>query len=394
MLLGILKSMVNEIKRAGIFCFYEKDGIVDDFVEYLLQEMEKCVDKLYIIVNGELCDSGRNKLNKYSHNLYIRNNVGFDGGAYADFFVNYIDIEEISSWDELVIFNDTFFGPIISVENIFEKMSLNDVDFWGMRYVDRNVCNYIESYFLVFRSDIVKNRELYYYFVDNYIYLCNATYRETCSAFERGLFGYLTSKGYSFGSFVKDNRYDIFFEPDVNMVKCGLPIIKKKCLNTDKYSKSVLDICFQYIISKTDYDINLIYNFYERVYEKKYILEEIDNEMVAERIKCAEPIPVYDVTEERLLRFLRNNNDIYIYGAGFIAGNVWWEYKYYIINMKGFVVSDKKHVDRYFGLSVYSVDDIPVNSNIIVALGKENAAEVAENIIYKHNTLFLYDINI
>ena len=62
--------------------------------------------------------------------------------------------------------------------------------------------------------------------------------------------------------------------------------------------------------------------------------------------------------------------------------------------MKGFVVSDKKHVDRYFGLSVYSVDDIPVNSNIIVALGKENAAEVAENIIYKHNTLFLYDINI
>ena len=48
-------------KRLGIYFFYDKQGIVDRFVPYFLDDLCKNLTKLIIICNGKLNDEGKVK---------------------------------------------------------------------------------------------------------------------------------------------------------------------------------------------------------------------------------------------------------------------------------------------------------------------------------------------
>ena len=50
---------------------------------------------------------------RYTNEIIIRENSGFNAGAYADVIVKVLD-DEIRDWDELVLCNDIFFGPWLS----------------------------------------------------------------------------------------------------------------------------------------------------------------------------------------------------------------------------------------------------------------------------------------
>ena len=49
-------------KRICIFVFYDKDGIVDDYVRYLLSELKKVISELVILVNGNIRKEEKSKL--------------------------------------------------------------------------------------------------------------------------------------------------------------------------------------------------------------------------------------------------------------------------------------------------------------------------------------------
>lgn len=113
----------NGMRRLGIFSFFDKDGIVDTYIEYLLMDLMLVIDKLIVVVNGKLCSAGREKFEKYAANVILRPNKGFDAGAYSEIIVNVLGEEEIKKWDEIVLCNDTFYGPFVSFCDIFNEMS-------------------------------------------------------------------------------------------------------------------------------------------------------------------------------------------------------------------------------------------------------------------------------
>ena len=43
----------KKIKRLGIYFFFDKDGIVDQFITYFLADLVKSLDRLVIVCNGE-----------------------------------------------------------------------------------------------------------------------------------------------------------------------------------------------------------------------------------------------------------------------------------------------------------------------------------------------------
>ena len=47
------------MKRLGIYFFFDKDGIVDKYVDYVLEDLTKHVDKLIVVCNGQLNERGR-----------------------------------------------------------------------------------------------------------------------------------------------------------------------------------------------------------------------------------------------------------------------------------------------------------------------------------------------
>lgn len=126
--------------RRGIFVFYDANGIVDEYVEVLLKSMEEILTNLLIVINGEIKLDSLLKLGKYADRIFFRENKGYDGGAYKDVFLNFAKDDKWESWDEVILFNDTFYGPLFSWSEIFDKMSKVDVDFWGLsRQVPRQI---------------------------------------------------------------------------------------------------------------------------------------------------------------------------------------------------------------------------------------------------------------
>ena len=93
------------MKRLGIFVFYDKEGIVDNYVCYLLKNLEKFLDHLIIICNGQLTDKGRKRLEAFSDDIHIRENTGYDAMAYKLAMTEYLGWDEILKYDEVLTFN-------------------------------------------------------------------------------------------------------------------------------------------------------------------------------------------------------------------------------------------------------------------------------------------------
>ena len=123
---------IDTYKRMGIFVFYDAMGVVDGYVEHLLESMQNEVQKLVVVVNGAIVGSSYQKLKKKSYEVYIRDNVGYDAGAYKDAVTKFLINEQMDKWDEILLFNDTFYGPIYPWKDIFQKMKRENIDFWGL----------------------------------------------------------------------------------------------------------------------------------------------------------------------------------------------------------------------------------------------------------------------
>ena len=99
------------MKRLGIFVFYDKAGIVDGYVTYLLSQMKSVLCRLIVVSNVQLNQKEKSKLLDYADEYFERENKGFDAGAYKDTLCNFIGWNEVKKYDELLLFNDTFYAP-------------------------------------------------------------------------------------------------------------------------------------------------------------------------------------------------------------------------------------------------------------------------------------------
>ena len=79
-----MKLIENDIKRCAIFLFYDKDGIVDDYVINLLECLKKSVDDILVVCNGIIPEESQLKFRTVTQDILIRDNAGFDVGGYRE----------------------------------------------------------------------------------------------------------------------------------------------------------------------------------------------------------------------------------------------------------------------------------------------------------------------
>ena len=87
------------MNRLGIFIFYDACGIVDQYVEVLLEGLLTVLNKLVIVINGNITNTSERKLRRYSANIFARENIGFDGGGYKDALLNLKENEKWEQWE-------------------------------------------------------------------------------------------------------------------------------------------------------------------------------------------------------------------------------------------------------------------------------------------------------
>ena len=117
-------------RRIAIYVIYDKDGILDGFRKYYLQELRKEVDDIVVVVSGTLTPESRCELEELTKDFFVRDNVGLLAGSWID-GIKHIGWQKLYEYDELFMLNDSFFGPFYPLKDMLNAMEESDADFYG-----------------------------------------------------------------------------------------------------------------------------------------------------------------------------------------------------------------------------------------------------------------------
>lgn len=99
-------------KRLTIYMTYNKNGIIDDYIVYMLKQLVNVSSDIIVVSNKKLKQREKEKIAFVSE--YIeRGNEKFDVGAYSQVIKELYDKRQIYEYDELVLINDSVFGPFL-----------------------------------------------------------------------------------------------------------------------------------------------------------------------------------------------------------------------------------------------------------------------------------------
>ncbi|MFG6279364.1 rhamnan synthesis F family protein [Microbacterium sp. S16(2024)] len=117
-------------RRLVVYVVYDRRGGVDEYVVHALAGLREHAARILVVVNGRLTPEGRARLEPVSDEVLVRENVGFDIWAHKE-ALDHVGAG-LSEFDEVVLTNDTWFGPVRPYGPVFERMDAQDIDFWGM----------------------------------------------------------------------------------------------------------------------------------------------------------------------------------------------------------------------------------------------------------------------
>lgn len=354
------------MNRLGIVVLYDAKGIVDRYVEVLLSSLQSKIQEYIIVINGFINDESLNRLKQYTTKIYIRENVGFDAGAYKDTFLKFVPQSIWKNYDEIVLMNNTFFGPVASMDEIWELFDADSVDFWGITRHPRQeladgsiVDSHIQSYFIVIKKRLIMSQ----YFSEFWEELSYPlTYQEAVENFEIKFTVFLEEKGFhgkslmdiKEGIILKENTENPCFHSYDLLKEFHIPFLKKKFLNLESPIYADMMDALEYIERETVYNTDLIW-------ESLFRLSSEDRNWSA-------------FSYSKLEKFYYKHTCIYIYGAGKYAQNMKRYFQYRRWNFECFLVSD--HADKTQNCNNYKDIKITQDDGIILALGRRAFYEV------------------
>ena len=141
-------------KDVAVFVHFDPNGIIHNFVLHYLDELNKSGRRIVFVTNSpKFPKSERKKLDGLVASILWRRNKGYDFGAYADGIKSLGDLHDLNS---LLICNDSVYGPVFSLKDMFNKMPAEKADIWAL--TDSWDTRYhLQSYFLLFHKKAIRH---------------------------------------------------------------------------------------------------------------------------------------------------------------------------------------------------------------------------------------------
>lgn len=259
------------MKRAGIFLFYDPEGKVDDYILGCLGSFQEHMDYLLVVSNSPLDETNRKRLESVSSEVMERKNVGYDVGAYRD-GLRHLGWDHMGDYDELVLFNYTFFAPIHPWAGLFERTDKWDTDFWGITEHDEVrphpflpklvMPRHIQSHWIAVRSSLSTTKDWRTYWEDMPPI---ESYNDSIQWHESRFTGYFNALGYR-----HEVAYNVDDYPSANpvfdnaslLLQDGCPILKRRNLfhnplHLDRFAIIGADMLEQALAAGYDTDLIL-----------------------------------------------------------------------------------------------------------------------------------------
>ena len=269
-------------------------------------------------------------------------------------------------FDDIVLFNNTFYGPFFDMEDIFNMFSADKtIDFWGLsKWIggespmlhEKDLPAHVQAYFVVIKKSILQS-SYWLGFWKNMSY--SRTYADAIRNFEVGLTTYFSEKGFRYTTWLEEQGGGRLLQPGkvvyneypYKMIsEYKFPVLKYKAITFFNSSQIVKIRDF---IKKTyDYDMDLILNHFKR----------------HEKYKNAAPF-----SNTALEEFYSKYDKIYVFGYGKYGKEMEAYFQYHGWSIYAFVVSDNLSDE-----TMLSLKDVDLNAKdgIIIALGKKNYEEM------------------
>ena len=289
-------------KRIAMYVIYDKDGILDGFRKYYLRELRKVCDTIVGVVSGTLTPESRAELEELTDDFFVRENKGLLAGSWID-GIAHIGWDKLEEYDELLMLNDSFFGPFFPLQDMMDAAEKSNADFYG---ATRNFENkeYREmwgrqlrhghfmgsiSYFYIIKRRLLHSNEFRSYWSQH------PDVKEDYDTYffaEIDFFDYVRDAGFIVDAYQTDKLKNYF--PDNlthNMVKLletdKVPFARIRPFATDMKDQSMHvgygrdpRLTLEYIDKHTDYDINLIWDYILRTKNLTDIFNQLQLEYV------------------------------------------------------------------------------------------------------------------
>ncbi len=259
------------MNRVLLYVHFNRHDKLSDYVLYQLQQIRSSYSKVIFITNSKISSSDKERLIGLYDGYIQRENIGFDFAAWRD-GIESIGWGGLSKYDSLTLMNDTCFGPVYPMEEVYEAMEQRDgVDFWGLTEHDANIVGmpgtngyipfHIQSYMQVFNINVIKSK-VFQKFWSNIQDYKDVT--KVIQEYETQLTSILKDAGFSCNVFFDTQKYSVDnnivdiqnyseFLPLVIM-KNKVPLVKiKSFIHTP--TKRIMRV-----IRKTQYPPQLIVN--------------------------------------------------------------------------------------------------------------------------------------
>ncbi|HEH9426663.1 TPA: rhamnan synthesis F family protein [Aeromonas sobria] len=278
------------MKRIAFYLFYDKDGVVDQYIQFKLSELKKSVEKIVVVSNSPLTNLGRETLENIGCDVLCRENIGFDVWGYKE-GMEYIGQDKLSQYDELIMLNYTFFGPIFPFEEMFSWAEQQpQLGFWGLSDHAEKTPNpftgtgtlhrHIQSHFIAVRKKLFQSPEFIAYWKN--MPMINS-YQDSILNHESKFTHYFEQRGFSYAVYIStedyQSEYPTFFEV-AEVLKNRCPIIKRRPffhepLWLDKCSID-LPAALQIAKEQSNYDLNFIYQNLARTTKPKDLASNLE----------------------------------------------------------------------------------------------------------------------
>lgn len=356
------------MKRLCVFVTYDFENVVDDYIGYMLRELRKVVDCLVVVCNYEYIASGIDNIQPFADRIFYRENTGFDAGAYKDVLCQYLGWDMICQYDELLLVNDSFYGPFYSFNDLLDGMEGTDADYWGMTRspeVERDGHMYgshIQSFFIALRQSILQSKEFRAFWEDM---AYPSTLMRAIVLFEIGMNTLLQELGFTGAAAMercprqwnlKKNENPHMLYPLELIRDAGIPVLKRKCLWLGNKGFADAIEALQFIEDECGYDVGLI---------MKHLL----------RINKGAGFMGLD-------QFYTEHSRIFIYGAGLYGRNLakYFVYKGWVFEKFLVTNSDNQPEDCL----CFNQADIVESDGIIIAVGNREVFGEILSLVEKH----------
>lgn len=264
----------------AILVVFSTDNTIDEYAICLAQKIKELVRTLVVTVNGNINGHYLKDLQECCDDVFVRDNKGYDCGAYKETLESFIGFEKIQLYDEIVLLNDSCYGPIYPLEYVFKTMDVRNLDFWGIteqkpikagNYTNELLPYHIQTYFVVISKNMFEANAFKDFWKNIHL---SDDYDSTVHNFELRFTGYFNSLGYRSGAFVDCDQFCktesetqayVFFDSYRLIAEAKCPFLKKKVFSfshemvlASNHGETAYKT-LQYIEEYTNYDEKLIY---------------------------------------------------------------------------------------------------------------------------------------